>query len=113
MQTLYCWRCRRDMPMLDEAEFKIVWDLYGQCMRATKEFRERHGLPIEKAGIEERFEPVRKAYEQLTGMANCHQNAVMHHRLSDFGPPCAVCGKPLRTPKAKHCAECGAWRSVL
>jgi hypothetical protein len=25
-----------------------------------------------------------------------------------LGPPCASCGAPLRTPRAKLCAECGA-----
>jgi hypothetical protein len=28
--------------------------------------------------------------------------------LRPLGPPCASCGSPLLTPRAKLCAECGA-----
>lgn len=94
------------MPMLDEQEFAEIFALYGECMRATKDFRQRWGIPLEGVNIDKRFEPVRKRYEELTGMKNCHQNATLHHRLSLYGPPCAHCGKPLRTPKAKLCGSC-------
>lgn len=99
MKTLWCWRCQQDMPMLDEAEFASVDRLYSAALR-----------PGGVGSIDARFEPVRREYERLTGFASCHQNAVMHHRLSLLGPPCASCGKPLRTPQARHCAECGVDR---
>ena len=107
MKELWCWRCRQNMPMLDEDEFRIIDDLYAGCMRATKEFREQHNIPLEGVPVHARFAPVRKAYEDLTGMADCHENAIMHHRISIYGPPCVRCGKPLRTPRAKFCAACG------
>ena len=45
-------------------------------------------------------------YQRVTGMHETNPNAVFHHQLSLYGPPCGYCGKPLRTPKAKLCAAC-------
>jgi hypothetical protein len=53
----------------------------------------------------------RTRYRQITGFDEPNPVAIWHHRLSLFGPPCNVCGKPLRTPRAKLCAECGNSRS--
>lgn len=106
MRPLWCWRCKCEVPMLDEAEFAEISRLYSGGIRATKEFRERWGVPLKDALTEERFQPVRDAYERLTGMKESNENAIMHHRLALYGPPCKHCGKPLRTPKAKLCASC-------
>jgi hypothetical protein len=106
MQMLWCWRCKCEMPMLDEAEYARILLLYSESMRGTKEFRERHGVPIEHASIYQRFQPVRDAYERMTGVKESNENAIMHHRLSLYGPPCKHCLRPLRTPKAKLCGSC-------
>jgi hypothetical protein len=94
--------------MLDEREYAEAFRLYGECMQGAKAFRQKWGVPLEGAGIDERLRPVREWYGRLTGLPNCHHNAIMHHRLSNFGDPCKVCGKPLRTPRAKMCAACGS-----
>jgi hypothetical protein len=107
MKMLWCWRCRQEMPMLDEEEYAEAFRLYGECMRGTNELREQWHVPLESASIRERFLPIRKWYEQLTGISDCHENAIMHHRLSSFGEPCRVCSKPLRSPRARLCAACG------
>jgi len=109
---MYCWRCEAEMPMLDEEEFATIDELYRQCMTATKDFRREHDLPLEEVDLAERFRPVREAYERLTGFSEMNHNAIMHHRISIYGPPCPRCGKPLRTPRAKLCAACG-WRRAL
>jgi hypothetical protein len=106
MQHLWCWRCRNIVPMLDDNEYGEVFCLYGQAMKSTKEFRQRWNIPLEHASIEQRFQPVRTYYERLTGMKNCHENAILHHKLSLYGPPCKNCQKPLRTPHAKLCGSC-------
>ena len=92
--------------MLDEEEYAEVSRLYSQGIRAMKEFRGTWGIPLENASIQERFEPVRIQYERITGMKESNENAIMHHRISLYGPPCKHCKKPLRTPKAKLCAAC-------
>jgi hypothetical protein len=92
--------------MLDEVEFAVVAALYDSAIRSGKAPPGKVG----KAAIEALFQPVCTAYERITGVREEHAAAVMHHRLSVYGPPCAQCGKPLRTPKAAHCAACGATR---
>jgi hypothetical protein len=106
MERIWCWRCKSEMPMLDEDEFFSVQALYSGGIKATKEFRQKWGIALEGVPIDDLFRPVRTRYEELTGMKDCHQNAIMHHRISLYGPPCGQCGKPLRTPKAKLCGAC-------
>ncbi|RYZ40310.1 MAG: hypothetical protein EOO71_16645 [Myxococcaceae bacterium] len=100
MKVLWCWRCQQDLPMLDEAEFAEVARLYSGGFRTTPGQQSINGG----------FAPVTLAYERMTGYVGCHHNAVMHHRISMYGPPCTTCGKPLRTPQARHCAACGSTR---
>ena len=87
--------------MLDEEEYAIVAKLFAAA------FDRRNLPPDQRMTIDERFKPVREAYERLTGLATCHHNAIMHHRIATYGPLCHVCGKPLRTPRARFCAACG------
>jgi hypothetical protein len=58
--------------------------------------------------LEDVYGPCLDAYERLTGFRETNPNAVMHHRLTTYGPPCRTCGKPLRTPRASKCMACGA-----
>lgn len=108
MKLLWSWRCKCEMPMLDEVEYAEVAQLYREGIRATKEFRERWGVPLKDALTEARFRPVRDAYERITGAKEVHENAIMHHRISLYGPLCKRCQKPLRTPRAKLCGSCMA-----
>lgn len=68
MQWLWCWRCRTEMPMLDEVEYLEVFRLYCDGGSATKEFRQKWGLPLEGMDHEIRFKPLLDSYEQMTCM---------------------------------------------
>ena len=45
-------------------------------------------------------------YEHLTGYRETNPAAIYHHVLSQYGPPCRYCGKPLRTLQANFCGSC-------
>ncbi len=88
VKVMYCWRCQMDVPMLEEQEAADV--LGGGNDRSR----------------------ILGRYRELTGFSETNPNAVWHHVSSLHGPPCAFCGKPLRTPRAKMCAACGAKRAA-
>ena len=78
--------------MLDEQEYRQV---FAQLDKGTEgDLRER------------KFSAIRNEYERITGYHESNHNAIFHHRLDLYGPPCAKCGKPLRTPQAKLCGAC-------
>ncbi len=108
MKTLWCWRCRQDVPMLDEGEFAEVRDAHRQGTQAIKGYRERHGATLRETPIASLHHPVREAYKRLTGATGFNADHILKHRLALYGPPCSTCGKPLRTPEAALCAACGA-----
>jgi len=82
MQMLWCWRCKSEMPMLDEIEYAEAYQLFGDGFKATKEFRETWDIPLQNASREERFRPLLAYYETVTGMKESNHNAVMHHRIA-------------------------------
>ncbi len=100
MKILWCWRCKMEVPMLDEAEFAIAHELYGKAIRDVKSHKEK----------EIRFAPLLDYYERVTGFRETEPNAIMHHNIAQYGPPCEKCSKPYRTPLAKFCASCGTKR---
>jgi len=85
-----------EVPMLNEEEYQTAHELYGQGMRNVK-----------AADKQVRFKELLNFYHELTGFSETEPNAIMHHRIELYGPPCENCGKPYRTPKASFCAACG------
>jgi hypothetical protein len=80
--------------MLDESEWEKIHELWVKAFSW-------------KGPIEERFQPMKDLYFDLTGFRETNQIAIIHHRISQYGEPCRQCGKPLRTPEAAFCAACG------
>src|SRR5438552_16265321 len=104
MRIMYCWRCGRDVPMLDEGEFPEIERAYRESMRASFAKRELQDAK-EKA-----VTTAQAVYERLTHTTGVDKWDVLQHRISLYGPPCRACGKPLRTPQARLCAAC--WTRV-
>jgi hypothetical protein len=92
MKTLWCWRCKIDVPMLDDNEFEKAKELYSLGFKNAKA---------------DRFRPLLEYYKNVTGFEETEAAAIMHHQISQYGPICDSCGKPYRTPIATFCASCG------
>jgi len=97
--------------MLDEQEYAEVASLFTQGTQAVKEYRTKTGAPLRSVPLAECYAAMLARYEAITGFKETNPNAVMHHRLSLYGPACTRCGRPLRTPEAKLCGSCMAPRS--
>ncbi len=106
MRMLWCWLCRAEMPMLDDQEFSEIAPLFRAGLESVKDYRAATGVPLKGVPLPERFAAMLVRYQAMTGYRETNPNAVWHHRLSLYGPPCKRCGKPLRTPRAKLCGSC-------
>ena len=70
-----------------EDESHVRWLIKsGRMVVATKFFRDRFALNLADSKL--------MVYH-------------MHDWARPLGPPCSKCGKPLRTPRARICVECG------
>jgi hypothetical protein len=110
-ETLYCWRCRFDVPMLSDDEWATLSPLLADSARRIGAWQAQHGCSLAEA-LEKGLGDALAAYERLTGFKETNPNALWHHRRSLYGPACQACGKPLRTPQARSCAMCGAPRAA-
>ena len=102
-KVLWCWRCQMDVPMLDDAEWREV-------VTPTVEGGPTHSAATVARGAEglmHRRQAILESYNRMTGFGETNPEAVMHHRIAHYGPPCLACRKPLRTPRASFCAACG------
>jgi hypothetical protein len=99
MKILWCWRCKMGVEMLDEEEYLIAHELYVLGMKN-----------ITTRDRKIRFKKLLDYYRELTGFEETEPNAIMHHRIAQYGNPCEKCSKPYRTPQASFCAACGSKR---
>ena len=99
------------LPMLDEAEWAEMVPLLVVAIQELMDERRETGIGLSEAQASGKFGSRALAfYCDLTGFDETNVNALWHHRLSLYGPPCVHCAKPLRTPQAKLCAACGRER---
>ncbi|WP_310394038.1 hypothetical protein [Hymenobacter sp.] len=111
MKMLWCWRCRQEMPMLETAEAALAQRAYSGGMPVVEAEARRRGrvfVPMQLDSlVARRQQPMLEMYRLLTGFDETNPNAVWHHEVDQYGPPCPRCQKPLRTPEARFCAACG------
>jgi len=110
MRTLYCWRCEMDIPMLEEDEWRIVQEQLHNATLAVTTNRSETIAALSVISIRSIFQPALDVYERITGFRETNHNALYHHRVALYGPPCHNCGRPLRTPDARLCGSCMAPR---
>jgi hypothetical protein len=78
----------------------VVLALSSKMLMLTEqEFERVTSLRVEGVRASDSLGPVVAEYERITGLRETNPNAIYHHRLSLYGPPCQFCGKPLRTRK--------------
>lgn len=104
MEIRYCWRCRMDVPMLDEEEGKIASKLLAEGFQEFKTAR--------KTLLNENFKKLLDYYNNLTGFEETNSNAIMHHFIDMYGPDCENFGKPYRTETATFCPKCDNKRKI-
>lgn len=104
----YCWRVKKEVPMLDDEEWQILLPFLAESLEEIKRHRQTYGSTIEEARAAGFGRAALDCYFNLTGYRETNPDRLWRYKRSDYGPPCDHCGKPLRKPKAKRCVECGA-----
>lgn len=109
MKLMWCWRCKEEVPMLDDEEYSKVYEVYISCIKNVKKYREKYCLSMEETPWDWLYIPVTLEYNRIVGIETdfSYLAILKHpHRISSYGPPCKVCGKPLSSQKAKMCMAC-------
>ncbi len=89
----------------------MVEPALSQSISTLQQVRKERGIGLAEALEHHYGSEALRLYQDMTGFRETNPDALWHHRLSLYGPPCKACGKPLRTPQAKLCAACGSERA--
>lgn len=103
------YRLKRDVWMLSDEEYAPIGEALHSRLRDIKQYRSDNRASLSKAVANTSSDAIAH-YERLTGEVLAHPDQLYAVRASDYGPDCHACGKPLRTPRARLCVECGAER---
>jgi hypothetical protein len=108
----YCWRSQQEVWMLTESEWEQLDPLLREYVQNLKDYRLQKGASQEEAVRQGFDKAALDLYQEITGVREANIMTLWQRRASLFGPPCGECGKPLRTPQARLCAACGAFREL-
>ena len=99
--------------MLDELEYSQFYEVYKNCILDVKRYRKNKKVSLTQTPLNKLYNPAISEFERITGeKMDCSFDHLLKHRISLYGKLCNKCGKPLRTNKAKFCANCGEKKSV-
>ena len=105
-KLLYSHKLKCVVPMLSDVEYAPVADLLAASVKVAKERWETSDCTREEAWAG-RPSDAMDIYEGLTGQRLSDLDDLRWVCLTNYGSPCPACGKPFRSPMAKHCAACG------
>src|ERR1019366_7281983 len=66
MRIGFCWRCKKDVPMLDDNEFEQITTLLSAADQELPEYREAFNIPDGDVTVDELLRPVFDVYEKMT-----------------------------------------------
>ena len=95
-----------------EEEYLVLGKARSEGLAAVEAEAQRLGRPLPPpleltSPVARRLRPMLEMYRLLTGFEETNPNAIFHHIVELYGPPCPQCHKPLRTTEARFCAACG------
>jgi hypothetical protein len=96
-----------DVPMLDDAEWEQVVPHLKNAIAQIKDYRRAQNASLAEAKDHGYGQGALERYRHITGFRETNVNALWHHRVSQFGPPCSSCGRPLRTTGARFVPNVG------
>jgi hypothetical protein len=115
MKVIWCWRCKRDIPMMEPDEVNQVFGLQNRGLptldpesfrRIKEEFADDPDGLQRRLEFEREYGGMLREYQRITGFPETNPTALNHHQVALYGSPCRRCGKPLRTPQARICGAC-------
>jgi len=74
-ETIYCWRCRIDIPMLTEVEWATLSPHLTDTVERIKSYRQQHSCSLQEA-LEKGLGDALEVYEHLTGFKETNPNAL-------------------------------------
>ncbi|HEV2181029.1 MAG TPA: hypothetical protein VGR59_11960 [Gemmatimonadaceae bacterium] len=110
--------------MLDDDEWAVLVEAHrsggdeASRMAVIERARVERGLPAplplraDATPAQRKLRHLSVGYEMFTGVAEADPNLVWHHVVSQYGPPCVKCAKPLRHAGDEKCRECGTVQSA-
>lgn len=67
MKTVWCWRCKRKVPMLDEREYEAISSGMRSGLIAVKARLRAEDRRMKKSDETDLYREVAKRYQEMTG----------------------------------------------